>query len=156
MLAPSLCLDIQRASQILDLPDDTMFQEWVNAVLAAESLPAQLELCIRIVDEAEITDLNIKFRQRSGSTNILSFPAENIPEIPEHRLGDLIICAPVVDKQAQQQHKSIVSHWAHMVVHGVLHLCGYDHLNDIDSVEMEQREILILDKLGFSNPYEVK
>jgi probable rRNA maturation factor len=87
---------------------------------------------------------------------VLSFAVDKIPEIPVYMLGDLVICAPVVTREAQQQKKTLNSHWAHMVVHGVLHLCGYDHMNQIDAQQMENREMLILDKLGFSNPYEVK
>ncbi len=155
-LAIDLQIDIQRVSAVGQQPDDATIQHWVQTALEFESLNDQIELCVRIVDEIEISALNQQYRQRSGSTNVLSFTAEIIPEIPVHMLGDLVICASVVSREAQQQHKTLNSHWAHMVIHGVLHLCGYDHIHDIDAQQMESRELLILNKLGFSNPYEVK
>ncbi len=151
-------IDIQRACSGIEQPDDNHLQFWVDSVLQNEPeiQTLQQELCLRIVDEAEIVALNQQYRHRTGSTNVLSFPAENIPEIPENRLGDIVICAQVVNQEACQQNKTPDSHWAHMVVHGVLHLCGYDHLQEQDARLMEDREVLILKKLGFSNPYEVK
>lgn len=151
-------IDIQHASSISEQADDAQLQFWVHSVLQSEPFfqNKKLELCIRIVDEAEMCEFNSQYRQRSGPTNVLSFPAEIIPEIQERRLGDLVICAPIVNQQAQQQNKTTESHWAHMVVHGLLHLCGYDHMNATDAAHMEQREIQILKKLGFSDPYEVK
>jgi len=149
---------IQRASLSPCQPDDDALQFWTQAVLTDETalIDKQCELCVRIVDEPEMRELNSQYRQRAGATNVLSFPAETIPQIPGYRLGDLVICAPVVNQQAKEQQKSTESHWAHMIVHGVLHLLGYDHIDTEDAARMEQREILILEKYGFSNPYEVK
>ncbi len=156
VLVTDLHIDIQRVSTDSKQPDDSSIQHWLQTTLELESLNGQIELCVRIVDESEMRALNQQYRQRSGSTNVLSFAVDKIPEIPVYMLGDLVICAPVVTREAQQQKKTLNSHWAHMVVHGVLHLCGYDHMNQIDAQQMENREMLILDKLGFSNPYEVK
>ena len=149
---------IQRASASPCQPDDDTIQFWVHSVLREQTVltARQFELCVRIVDEPEMCELNSQYRQRTGSTNVLSFPAEMIPAIPGCRLGDLVICAPVVVQQASEQQKSTTAHWAHMVVHGVLHLLGYDHIDAEDAAQMEQCEILILKQLGFSNPYEVK
>jgi probable rRNA maturation factor len=162
----ALHIDIQRVSVTSQQPDDSTIQQWVQTALHTESQCHQIgsdqikdshiELCVRIVDEAEISALNQQYRQRSGSTNVLSFTAEKIPDIPVRILGDLVICAAVVEQEAQQQGKTLDAHWAHMIIHGVLHLCGYDHIDDIDAERMESREQLILKKLGFSNPYEVK
>lgn len=151
-------IDIQRASLSPCQADDDAIQFWTHAVLSDEAalIDQQCELCVRIVDEPEMSELNSQYRQRAGSTNVLSFPAQPIPQIPGYRLGDLVLCAPVVNQQAEEQHKSTESHWAHMIVHGVLHLLGYDHIDARDAAQMEQREILILEKHGFSNPYEVK
>jgi probable rRNA maturation factor len=156
VLATNLTIDIQRVSQIPEQPNDDSIQHWVQTALQLETLNGQLELCIRIVDEAEISTLNAQYRHRNGSTNVLSFPAEVIPEMTEQLLGDLVICTSVVNHEAQLQNKTIDSHWAHMVIHGVLHLCGYDHINEQDAQRMESRELFILNTLGFSNPYEVK
>ncbi len=156
VLTSDLHIDVQRVSAVSQQPDDNSLQHWVQTALELESLSGQIELCVRIVDEAEISTLNQQYRQRSAPTNVLSFSAENIPQIPVHMLGDLVICATVVNQESQQQNKTIDAHWAHMVIHGVLHLCGYDHINDIDAQQMESRELAILNKLGFSNPYEVK
>ncbi len=155
-LATHLQIDIQRVSAVEHQPDDKSIQYWVQTALELESLNGQIELCVRIVDEAEMSVLNQQYRQRSGSTNVLSFVTENIPELPFQILGDMVICASVVSQEAHQQQKTFNSHWAHMVIHGVLHLCGYDHIHDVDAQQMELRELLILNKLGFTNPYEVK
>jgi probable rRNA maturation factor len=116
-----------------------------------------LEVTIRIVDAAEGAELNRRFRDRDGPTNVLSFPFSPPPGLPDGAaglLGDLVICAPVVVAEAADQHKGLDAHWAHMVVHGLLHLLGYDHLLPADAVTMEALEIAILADLGFSSPYE--
>ena len=158
VLVNNLSIDIQRASSSSAQPDDETIHFWVNRVLQLEleSLERQTDLCIRIVDETEIATLNLQYRQQSKPTNVLSFPVEKIPELPEYRLGDLVICAPVVNQEALQQKKSSEAHWAHMIIHGLLHLCGYDHINDLDAQKMEEREVSILTNLKYSNPYEVK
>jgi len=145
-------LDIQIVSQSKQLPDQEQFQYWVDAVLKDDSQDS--EFVIRIVDEAEMIQFNGQYRDKKGSTNILSFPFE-VPEgIDSNLLGDILVCAPVVEKEAKQQHKELDNHWAHMIVHGVLHLLGYDHVGDQDAEEMEALEIKILKKIKIRNPYE--
>ena len=151
-------LDIQIVSQSKQLPKQEQFQYWVDAVLGDESQDqdSNSELVIRIVDEAEMTQFNEQYRDKKGSTNILSFPFEAPEGIASYLLGDLLVCAPVVEKEAQQQNKELEHHWAHIIVHGVLHLLGYDHVDDQDAEEMEALEIKILKKIKIKNPYEEK
>ncbi len=144
-------LDIQLATQSDNLPDEKQFQHWVDAVLTDSG--QDRDIVIRIVDEAEMTALNESYRQKSGPTNILSFPFQPPPQIESNLLGDLIICAPVIVKEAKQQNKQVLDHWAHIVVHGILHLLGYDHLTDEEAQVMEKLEITILQSLHISNPY---
>jgi probable rRNA maturation factor len=145
-------IDIQYASKAADLPNEDMINRWVNAAL--QSLDEQNpELTIRIVDEVEAQQLNETWRQRSYPTNVLSFPFESPPEINIPLLGDIVICAAVVKREAAEQQKSVESHWAHMIIHGCLHLLGYDHISDYDANIMENLEIDILHSLGYSNPY---
>jgi probable rRNA maturation factor len=110
-------------------------------------------LAIRVVDAAESQELNRTYRDKDKPTNVLSFPFDLPPEIEETHLGDLAICAEVVAEEAQEQGKPLAAHWAHMVVHGVLHLRGFDHIEDVDADVMEERERVILDSLGISDPY---
>lgn len=147
----SLDLDLQIASDIEDIPGARDFERWSLAAL--KNSEKHFELTIRIVDEAEISDLNANYRGKDKPTNVLSFPFE----VPEHveldLLGDLVICAQVVRTEAQEQNKDEIAHWAHMTIHGVLHLLGYDHIDDIEAEEMEGLEIKILHELGYANPY---
>jgi len=138
------------------LPTREQFQLWVEAALdGAEHQTDESELTIRIVGTGESAELNQAYRHKSGPTNVLSFPFEPIPGIDLPLLGDLVICAPVVLKEASEQEKSTESHWAHMVVHGSLHLLGYDHIEATEAESMESLEIVILTALGYDNPYEV-
>ncbi|MEJ2140858.1 MAG: rRNA maturation RNase YbeY [Gammaproteobacteria bacterium] len=127
-------------------------QQWVEQILSAENKD-DAELTVRIVDESESAALNEEYRQKSNSTNVLSFPFECPEEVELNLLGDLVICAPVVEREAKQQHKNSRAHWAHMLVHGVLHLLGYDHIEEADAEKMEVREVKILESMGFPNPY---
>jgi probable rRNA maturation factor len=145
-------IDIQYASKAADLPNKDMINRWVNAALQSIDEP-EPELTIRIVDEAEAQQLNEQWRQRSYPTNVLSFPFESPPGINIPLLGDIIICAAVVKLEAAEQQKSVESHWAHMIIHGCLHLLGYDHIDDSEANIMENLEIDILHSLGYSNPY---
>jgi probable rRNA maturation factor len=141
---------IQNVSGSPMVPDQAQFERWVRAALGFRDA----EVVIRIVDIEESAELNANYRRRQGATNILSFPFEAPQGIATPLLGDLVVCAPVVEREALEQGKSVEAHWAHMVVHGVLHLLGFDHSEDEDAVRMEAREIEILDSLGLANPYE--
>ncbi len=132
------------------VPAAGLFECWV----AAAGVGPEAELSIRIVDEAESADLNHTYRHKSGPTNVLSFPCEVPDGVPLDLLGDLVICAPVVAREAQAQGKASEAHWAHMVIHGVLHLRGYDHIDTAEAERMEALEIDILSRLGYPNPYE--
>lgn len=112
------------------------------------------ELTIRIVGETEAAHLNQRWRGKEGPTNVLSFPAAGLENIAPGLLGDVIVCAPVVEREAEQQRKTLQAHWAHMVVHGTLHLLGHDHQNESQAGIMEALEVDILGELGFPNPYE--
>ena len=144
-------LDYQLASEQQQVPNQQQCMQWLEAFLP--EFQQQSELTIRLVDETESQELNSQYRHKHSPTNVLSFPAEVPDYIELPLLGDLVICAPVVLKEAQQQNKAPEAHWAHMIVHGCLHLLGYDHINDDDAEEMEQIEIKILHKIGFTNPY---
>ena len=150
-----LYIDIQLALDPTGyvLPSETDMRTWITSVLEGR-MPAA-ELTIRIVDEVESEQLNQQYRHKEGATNVLSFPFEaDVPmEVP--LLGDIVICAPVVAREALEQHKEVLSHWAHMIIHGTLHLLGYDHVADAEAVAMEQQEVDLMQQLGFSNPYEV-
>ena len=143
-------VDVQRVAA--GGPDEAHLQQWVDAVLKHEQ-HTDAELTIRIVDEAESAELNEQYRHKQGPTNVLSFPFECPAEVELNLLGDLVICAPVVADQAKQQHKTEQAHWAHMVVHGTLHLLGYDHENSNDAEIMETKEQAIMLTLGYPDPY---
>ncbi len=147
-------LDFQVISKSNKLPSQDQFQYWVDAVLKDDSQDS--ELVIRLIDEDEMTQFNQQYRNKKGSTNILSFPFDAPEGIESHLLGDLLICAPVVEREIQQQNKILEHHWAHMIVHGVLHLLGYDHSDDKEAEEMEALEIKILKIIKIDNPYEDK
>ena len=127
------------------------FHLWVNTALADRV--SEAELCIRIIDEAEMTELNGNYRQKFEPTNVLAFPAEIPDEVGLPLLGDIAICAPIVEGEADEQGKAKVTHWAHMVVHGCLHLIGYDHIDESEAAKMESLETEILKRLGYANPY---
>lgn len=133
------------------VPDNEKFQQWVRPVVG--DVADQVSLTLRIVEDDEIAALNFTYRQKTGSTNVLSFPSDAPPQFSDGFIGDVVICASVVAAQACDQHKSVEAHWCHMVVHGVLHLLGYDHEIENDAKIMESREIEILHRLGFSDPY---
>jgi probable rRNA maturation factor len=134
------------------IPTATQVQHWVEAALQSLTQDS-VSLSVRVVDEQEITDLNQRYRSKPGPTNVLSFPFEDPPGVESDELGDIVVSAPVVNREAQEQGKTVEEHWAHMVVHGVLHLCGYDHIEDSDAEEMESEETRILTGLGYPGPY---
>lgn len=147
-----LTLDFQLADPALaGVPPEASFAAWAGAAIGGER--AQAELSIRVVDAGEGRELNRQYRGKDYATNVLSFPAD-IPDYVElPLLGDLVICAPVVASEAREQGKPAQAHWAHMVVHGVLHLLGYDHEQEAEAERMEGREREILAGLGFDDPY---
>lgn len=148
-----IILDLQIATTQTDrLPTEQQIMQWLNVILP--QFMDQAEITIRIVDEAESQQLNYTYRQKNKPTNVLSFPFESPIDIEVPLLGDLIICKQVVEKEAQEQHKLLISHWAHMIVHGCLHLLGYDHIVDEEAEEMESIEIDIMKQLGFDDPYQ--
>ena len=146
----TLNLDLQNESGKSGVPSRSEFERWVEASLRQDY--SDLEQTIRVVEENESQSLNAQFRDVDKSTNVLAFPAED-DYLDYECLGDLVICAPVVEREASEQGKELPAHWAHMVVHGMLHLQGFDHDNDSNAAQMEALEIKILDTLGYTNPY---
>jgi len=147
-------------------PGQTRLEQWVDAVVAVAGIDAPVSLTVRFVDTEEGRMLNREYRGKDYATNVLSFPLEQ-PDLPaemqadevasDHEpryIGDLVICAPVVEREAEEQRKTRDDHFAHMVVHGVLHLLGYDHEDDAEAEQMEGLEIAILAGLGLDNPYQ--
>lgn len=147
-------LELQIATNVQTLPHPAQFREWVGASLAGRIDTA--ELTIRIVDIEEITELNQTYRKKTGPTNVLSFPAEIDEEFGMPLLGDIIICADIVQQEALAQDIELLAHWAHMVVHGTLHLLGYDHMQQDEAEIMETIEEDILTNLGYPAPYGEK
>lgn len=149
-MAISVYLD--NACNAPDLPDEAEFLRWATAALAG--LRQRAEIAVRIVDEAESAALNAQYRQKDYATNVLSFPSELPEDCEPPILGDLAICAAVVAREAAEQGKPLAAHWAHMVIHGCLHLLGFDHIDDDDAELMEAREIVTMQSLGMANPYD--
>ena len=143
---PSLNLATQFASAHTNIPAKTQFKKWAKAALRVDA-----EVTIRIVDEVEARALNLAYRGKDYATNVLTFPLTETPRL----MGDIIICAPVVVAEATAQHKSLEAHFAHLTVHGVLHLHGYDHETEPQAELMESLEITILQELGYANPYVI-
>lgn len=138
--------------QALTAPEAEQFQHWLAALEKHQT--ANGEVCIKIVDEAESQSLNHAYRNKNRPTNVLSFPSE-VPEfVASDHLGDLAICASVVAREAAEQGKSVVHHWAHMTIHGVLHLLGFDHIETADAEVMESLECSVLAELGIADPYQ--
>lgn len=161
--SPTL-IDLQVALATADLPAESDFQQWADMALRHAgkkdgSTPAQaVEITVRVVDENESRELNHEYRGKDKATNVLSFPSD-LPDFLRAQLdvlplGDLVICAPVVVAEAAEQHKDVREHWAHLTIHGVLHLLGFDHIDDDEAEVMEAMEISALQQLGISNPYE--
>lgn len=145
-------LDLQLAVENeQNLPDEHDFQKWLSETV--QLFQQDAEVTIRLVDQQESQQLNLEYRGKDKPTNVLSFPFEVPDGIELNLLGDLIICKQVVEKEANEQNKPLTAHWAHMVVHGSLHLLGYDHIDDDDAEEMESLETEIMEKMGFQDPY---
>ena len=137
-------LSVQIASELANLPTKAQFKKWAKNTIRVDT-----EVAIRLVDEDEGRALNSTYRGKDYATNVLTFPLTETP----HLMGDIIICAPVVMAEAAAQNKSLEAHFAHLTVHGVLHLHGYDHETEPQAELMESLEITILQKLGYANPY---
>lgn len=157
-------IDLQLATEAGPLPSVEQLEQWVG--LATAQLDTSAEVTIRLVDDAESQQLNLDYRGKDKPTNVLSFPAQmdefeaefDIPELlaelgDDSYLGDLVISAPTVAREAREQQKPIMDHWAHLVIHGCLHLQGYDHIEDAEAEIMEGLEIQLLAKLSIANPY---
>jgi probable rRNA maturation factor len=148
----NLSIDIQMACSSEDAPDEDSIKRWASAAIRDER--DDFELNLRIVDELESADFNQQYRGKTGATNVLSFPFDAVTPEPLPILGDLVVCAPVVNREASEQQKTTEAHWAHIIVHGVLHLLGYDHIDDKDAEQMEGLETAIMLELNFPAPYE--
>ena len=147
-----MIIDLQIAcEQETGLPTVEQIEQWATAAVQPQS--DEVEMTVRIVDEAESHELNLNYRGKDRPTNVLSFPFECPDEVELPLLGDLVICRQVVEREAQEQDKPVMAHWAHMVVHGSLHLLGYDHIEDDEAEEMESLETQIMTGLGFADPY---
>lgn len=144
-----LKISVQRATRQFNAPTAVQLRAWGRQILTAKHI-TDAELTIRIVNSKEMTALNSTYRHKQGPTNVLSFPGD------ESYLGDIIICAEVVTQEAIAQDKTLDAHWAHMVIHGVLHLLGHDHVQDDEANAMEAIEIKTLQALGFDNPYDTR
>ena len=153
-------IELQNIVESKSIPSLTNFQKWVDLTLEVSKAKfTQPEVTIRVVSKEESQQLNSDYRQKDKPTNVLSFPFEvpdmiPVDEIDEY-LGDLVICESVLLREAAEQHKPVENHWAHLTIHGLLHLLGYDHVIDIEAEEMESIEVKILAKLGITNPYTI-
>lgn len=145
-----MAVDIQLATAA-DCPTPEHLRAWTRQAVGEG--PDPVEVTVRVVDEAEMTALNGTYRHREGPTNVLSFPGDTVPGTDITLLGDVVICAPVVAREAAAQGKPAEAHWAHMVVHGMLHLQGLDHQDDVGAAAMEAREVAMLAAMGFPDPY---
>lgn len=148
----SIFVDLQIVTENIEgLPTEEQIVQWATAAVQPEG--DEVEMTVRIVDEAESHELNLTYRGKDRPTNVLSFPFECPDEVELPLLGDLVICRQVVEREAAEQEKPLMAHWAHMVVHGSLHLLGYDHIEDDEAEEMESLETQIMQGLGFDDPY---
>lgn len=147
----SVKVTLQLASAEPSAPSAEQLLRWAQAALGPA--PGSAAITIRVADEAEIQALNKGWREMDAPTNALSFPLSGGAGAPSGLAGDVVACAPVIKREAAAQGKTLSAHWAHVIIHGVLHLMGYDHVKEQDAVAMEAKEIAILKNLGFSDPY---
>jgi probable rRNA maturation factor len=153
----SVRIDVQRAADEDSTLDDAFVAVWVTRAIEAARQPGESEVSVRIVDAEEIQALNRDYRGKDRPTNVLSFPAGDIAGLPDDEpapLGDIVVCASVVQDEASTQGKTLGEHWAHMLVHGALHLLGYDHQSDEEAEAMEALERTILGAHGIADPYK--
>lgn len=146
-----LKITVQTIASNTFIPSRYFLQQWANKALSDRTENSQVN--IRLVNKKESAKLNHIYRHKKGPTNILSFSFEPPPGVNSSFLGDLVICAPLVNQEAKQQQKTHLAHWAHLVMHGCLHLLGYDHHNNKEAKRMETLEIQLLEDLGYENPY---
>lgn len=153
----NVSVDIEIATDGDDPPEPDSIKRWLHAVLERE-LPAddprEVEISVRVVDREESHTLNKRYRHKDAPTNVLSFPSDLPSDLPFRHLGDIVLCAPVIGDEAREQGKAVDDHWAHMLVHGALHLLGYDHIDEVDATVMESLEVEILSQFGVADPYE--
>jgi len=135
------------------VPASASFRRWIEAALKGARRRKATEVSVRIVDTEEGQALNLQYRGRDYATNVLSFPVELPPGVDLPLIGDLVICAPVVAREAAEQGKKPADHWAHLTIHGTLHLLGYDHIDEAEAEAMEALETRVLAGLGISDPY---
>ncbi len=147
----TLDIVVQNVTSCTGLPSDQQFERWAGAALCKRD---DVELLIRLVDRRESRQLNARYRHVDKATNVLSFPADLPQELGLALLGDIIICAPIVIEEAWDQGKTVEAHWAHLTIHGTLHLIGYSHQTEEEASEMESLETGILQSFGFSDPYQ--
>ncbi len=148
-------LDVQQWHLIEEIPDSRDIKELINDVLALVADDKNYSCTIRLVEAQESAELNERYRNKTGPTNVLSFPFEEIPGVETDLLGDLLICAPVVLSEAKEQNKPVKMHFSHMVVHGILHLLGFDHQTPEQAEIMENLEIAVLKQHGYPDPYSI-
>lgn len=151
-------IDLQLAIDAANLPGEADFARWCSTALQQAGYDKPAEITVRLVDADESRTLNHEYRDKDKPTNVLSFPSE-LPDFLQDQLdilplGDLVICVPVVIAEAVEQGKDLQAHWAHLTMHGTLHLLGFDHIDDADAEEMEALEVAALSRLGIENPYE--
>jgi probable rRNA maturation factor len=150
--AGEIWIDIDVACDAGLVPAEENLRRWISAALPARE--RDFEVSVRLVEEEEIRTLNSTYRHKDYATNVLSFPADLPDELALPLLGDIVVCAQVVKREANEQGKTVDAHWAHMLVHGTLHLLGYDHIEEEEALEMEALETTIITGLGFDPPYE--
>ena len=157
-MSPTVQVDVLVASNVTDVPDMVVIRQWLEQAITHVGASGTLEVSVKVVDEDEGRSLNRQYRDKDYATNVLSFPLldaakASMPAGPPTALGDIVICGPIVAREAREQGLHSPDHWAHMLVHGALHLLGYDHVTDAQAAEMESLEVLILADGGVRNPY---
>jgi len=155
----AVVVDVQFACDDADVPEESDIHSWIATAIeqSGRSPGENVEVAVRVVDADEIRTLNRLYRDQDKATNVLSFPAADIDGLPadaSRLLGDVVVCAPVVTDEASEQGKTLQNHWAHMLVHGTLHLLGFDHENDVEATAMESLETRILASKSVTDPYE--
>lgn len=148
----ALNVEIIDEAAVDDTPAPADFQRWAEVAVLNDSITS--EVTITLVDKDKSAALNQQYRQKSGPTNVLAFEYPQMPGIDNETLGDLIICSEVVTEEAAQQHKALDAHFAHLTIHGMLHLQGYDHHIEDEAIKMEQLETKLMQQLGFQDPYQ--